>query len=243
MAEKKIALVTGANKGIGFEIGRQLGKLGFAVVLAARDEAKVNAAAERLRGEGLDVQGVRLDVTDPSTAEAAAGWVDGRFGRLDVLVNNAGIAPETATGSRPSGLGLAVLKETYETNVFGAFTVIGAFLPLLRKSASARIINQSSTLGSLGVMSDPKTPYYGNNILAYNSSKSALNGLTLALSKDLAGDHISVNSTCPGWVKTDMGSDAAPRSVEQGAAIAVKLASMDNPPTGKFLDDAGEIAW
>ncbi len=243
MADKKVALVTGANKGIGFEIGRQLGKLGFAVALAGRDEAKVNAAAERLRGEGLDVQGVRLDVTDPSTAEAAARWLDGRFGRLDVLVNNAGIAPESATGARPASLALAMLKETYETNVFGAFTVIQAFLPLLRKSASARIINQSSTLGSLGVMSDPDSPYYGNNILGYNSSKSALNGLTLAFSKELAGDRIAVNSTCPGWVKTDMGSDAAPRSVEQGAAVAVKLASMDNPPTGKFLDDAGAIAW
>ncbi|WZO98984.1 SDR family oxidoreductase [Isosphaeraceae bacterium EP7] len=243
MPEKKVALITGANKGIGFEIGRQLGKLGFTVALAARDEAKVNAAADLLRGEGLDVHAVRLDVTDPSTAEAAARWLDERFGRLDVLVNNAGIGPEFATGTRPTGLDLSMLKETYDTNVFGAFTVIRALLPLLRKSPSARILNQSSTLGSLATLSDPASPYYGNNLLAYNSSKSALNGLTLAFSKDLAGDHISVNSICPGWVKTDMGSDAAPRSVEQGAAIAVKLATMDEPPTGKFLDDAGEIPW
>jgi NAD(P)-dependent dehydrogenase (short-subunit alcohol dehydrogenase family) len=243
MHEKKVALVTGANKGIGFEIGRQLGVLGFTVVLAARDEAKVNSAADRLKGEGLDVQGVRLDVTDPSTAEAAARWLDERFGRLDVLINNAGIAPGFATGTRSTDLELAVLKETYETNVFGAFTVIRAFLPSLRKSPSARIINQSSTLGSQATLSDPRSPYYGSNLLAYNSSKSALNGVTLAFSKDLAGDHISVNSVCPGWVKTDMGSDAAPRSVEQGAAIAVKLATMDEPPTGKFLDDAGEIPW
>jgi NAD(P)-dependent dehydrogenase (short-subunit alcohol dehydrogenase family) len=243
MHEKKVTLITGANKGIGFEIGRQLGKLGLTVVLAARDEARVNAAADRLRGEGLDVQGVRLDVTDPSTAEAAARWLDERFGRLDVLVNNAGIGPEFATGTKPSGLGLAMLKETYETNVFGAFNVIKAFLPLLRKSAPSRIINQSSGLGSLGTLSDPDSAYYGNNTLAYNSSKSALNGLTLAFSKDLAGDHISVNSVCPGWVKTDMGSDAAPRTVEQGAAIAVKLATMDSPPTGKYLNDDGEIPW
>ncbi len=138
---------------------------------------------------------------------------------------------------------LATLKATYETNVFGAFAVTKAMLPLLRKSSSARIINQSSTLGSLGVLSDPGGPWYGVNLLAYNSSKSALNGLTVALAKDLAGDRISVNSTCPGWVKTDMGSEAAPRSVEQGAAIAVKLATMDSPPTGKFLDDSGEIPW
>ena len=241
MHDKKVALITGANKGIGFEIGRQLGKHGFTVVLAARDEAKVNAAADRLRGEGLDVQGVRLDVTDPSTAEAATRWLDERFGRLDVLVNNAGISRESAGHTRPSDLDLATLKATYETYVFGAFNVTKAMLPLLRKSSSARIINQSSTLGSLDVLSDPGGPWYGVNLLAYNSSKSALNGLTLAFSKDLAGDRISVNSTCPGWVKTDMGSDAAPRSVEQGAAIAVKLATMDEPPTGKYLNDDGEI--
>ena len=243
MADKKVALITGANKGIGFEIGRQLGKLGFAVVLAARDEAKVNAAADRLRAEGLDVQGVVLDVTDPSTAETAARWLDEKFGVLDVLVNNAGISREFGQGTRPSELDLEALKATYETNVFGAFAVTKAMLPLLKKSSSARIINQSSTLGSLGVLSNPGGAWYGVNLLAYNSSKLALNGLTLALSKDLAGDRISVNSTCPGWVKTDMGSDAAPRSVEQGAAIAVKLATMDDPPTGKYLDDAGEIPW
>ena len=243
MHDKKVALITGANKGIGFEIGRQLGKLGFTVVLAARDEAKINAAADRLRGEGLDVQGVRLDVTDPSAAEAAAQWLDERFGRLDVLVNNAGIAPESATGTKPSGLELTTLKETYETNVFGSFNVIMALLPVLRKSAPSLIINQSSTLGSLGVLSDPGGAWYGVNVLAYNSSKSALNGLTVAFSKDLAGDRISVNSVCPGWVKTDMGSDDAPRSVEQGATIAVKLATMDSPPTGKYLDDNGEIPW
>ena len=241
--DKKVALVTGANKGIGFEIGRQLGKLGLTVVLAARDEAKANAAADRLRGEGLDAHGVVLDVTEPATAEAAARWLDERFGRLDVLVNNAGINHEFGENTRPSQLDLGTLKATYETNVFGAFAVIKAMLPLLRKSASARIINQSSTLGSLGILSDPGGAWYGVNTLAYNSSKSALNGLTLAFAKDLAGDRISVNSTCPGWVKTDMGSDAAPRTVEQGAAIAVKLATMDDPPTGKYLDDDGEIPW
>jgi len=243
MHERKVALVTGANKGIGFEIGRQLGRLGFAVALAARDEAKVKAATDRLRGEGLAVHGVRLDVTDPASAEDAARWLDGRFGRLDVLVNNAGVSHESGQGTRPSQLDLETLKATYETNVFGAFAVTGAMLPLLKKSAPSRIINQSSTLGSLGILSDPGGAWYGVNLLAYNSSKSALNGLTVALAKDLAGDRISINSTCPGWVKTDMGSDAAPRTVEQGAAIAVKLATMDEPPTGKLLDDGGEIPW
>ena len=243
MHDKKVALITGANKGIGLEIARQLGKQGFTVALAARDAVKIEDAASRLKGEGLDAHGIVLDVTDPKTAEAAASHLEKQFGRLDVLINNAGVSQEFANGTRPSQLDLETLRATYETNVFGAFAVIKAFLPLLKKSAPSRIINQSSTLGSLGILSDPGGAWYGVNLLAYNSSKSALNGLTLALSKDLAGDRISVNSTCPGWVKTDMGSEAAPRSVEQGAAIAVKLATMDDPPTGKFLDDAGEIPW
>ncbi len=243
MHAKKVALVTGANKGIGLEIARQLGARGFTVVLAGRDGRKVEDAASRLGGEGLDAHGVTLDVTDPKTAEAAAGWLDEKFGRLDVLVNNAGIGPEFVSGTKPSQLDMGMLRETYETNFFGAFAVTRSLLPLLRKSAPARIINQSSTLGSLGTLSDPQSPYYGNNLLAYNSSKSALNGLTLALAKDLAGERISVNSVCPGWVKTEMGTDAAPRTVEQGAAIAVRLATMDEPPTGKFLDDGGEIPW
>jgi len=243
MHGNKVALVTGANKGIGFEISRQLGKHRFKVVLAARDEQKAAAAAKLLKAEGLDAYGVLLDVTKPTTAEAAARWLDERFGRLDVLVNNAGVGYEFATGTKPSQLTVETLRATYETNFFGVFTVTQHLLPLLRKSAPARIINQSSTLGSLGLLSDPKLPYYGNNFLAYNSSKTALNGLTLAFAKELAGEGVVVNSVCPGWVKTDMGTEAAPRTVEQGAAIAVKLATMDNPPTGKFLDDSGEIRW
>ena len=242
MHAQKVALVTGANKGIGLEIVRQLCQRGFTVALAGRDQRKVDEAAGSLQGEGLHVHGVVLDVTDPATAESAARWLDEQFGRLDVLINNAGVALEDF-GTRPGEVDLALLKSTYETNVFGAFSVTRAMLPLVRRSPSARIINQSSTLGSLGTMSDPGSPYYGNNLLAYNSSKSALNGLTVAFSKDLAADGIAVNSTCPGWVQTDMGTAAAPRTVDQGAAIAVKLATMDNPPTGKYLDDAGEIAW
>ena len=243
MHAKKVALVTGANKGIGFEICRQLGKHGFAVVLAARDERKGSDAAARLKSEGLDVHSLVLDVTNPASAEAAARWLDERFGRLDVLVNNAGVGFEFAAGTKPSELKMETLRATYETNFFGVFAATQHLLPLMRKSAPARIINQSSSLGSLGLLSDPKSPFYGTNLLAYNSSKTALNALTLAFAKELMGERVSVNSVCPGWVKTDMGTDAAPRTVEQGAAIAVKLATMDDPPTGKFLDDRGEILW
>ena len=243
MDGNKVALVTGANKGIGLEISRQLGRHGFTVVLAARDGKKVADAAARLQSEGLDAHGVVLDVTNPAGAEAAARWLDERYGRLDVLVNNAGVGYEFATGTKPSQLKMETLKATYDTNFFGVFAVTQHMLPLLRKSASPRIINQSSTLGSLGTSSDPQSPTYAVNLLAYNSSKAALNGLTLAFAKELAGERVSVNSVCPGWVKTDLGTDAAPRTVEQGAAIAVKLATMDDPPTGKYLDDRGEIRW
>lgn len=243
MQTKKVALVTGANKGIGFEIARQLAECGFTVVLAGRDQTKIDDAITRLHGEGHDLHGVVLDLTDISSIEAAARWIDQRFGRLDVLINNAGITLEFGEQTRPSELELEKFKATYETNVFGTFAVTKAMLPLLRKSAPSRIINQSSSLGSLGKLSDPTTTYYDNNILGYNSSKSAVNGITVALAKDLAGEGITVNSVCPGWVRTDLGGEAAPRSVEQGAAIAVRLATMDNPPTGKYLDDAGEIPW
>jgi NAD(P)-dependent dehydrogenase (short-subunit alcohol dehydrogenase family) len=243
MDGKKVALVTGANKGIGFEISRRLGRHGFTVVLAARDPKKVADAAAQLQAEGLDAHGVVLDVANPSNAEAAAQWLDERYGRLDVLVNNAGVGSEFAAGTKPSQLKMETLKATYDTNFFGVFAVTQHMLPLLRKSASPRIINQSSTLGSLSILSDPQSPIYGINLLAYNSSKTALNGLTLAFAKELVGEGVSVNSVCPGWVKTDMGTDAAPRTVEQGAAIALKLATMDDPPTGKFLDDGGEIRW
>ncbi len=243
MHGKTVALVTGANKGIGFEISRQLANNGFTVVLGARDESKGTEAAARLRSEGLDVLSVQLDVTDPATAAAAARFLDERFGRLDVLVNNAGFSQEFSLGTKPSAMSLATLKATYETNVFGVVAVLQAVLPLLRKSAPARVVNLSSTLGSLGSLSDPKSPFYGVNVLAYNSSKTALNAITVAFAKELAPDRVSVNSVCPGWVKTDMGGAGAPRTVQQGAGIAVKLATMENPPTGKYLNDNGEIRW
>ena len=243
MHDKKVALVTGANKGIGLEIGRQLAGRGFTVALAGRDRARVDEAADGLRAEGLDVHGIVLDVTDEATAEAAARTLDERFGRLDVLVNNAGVAADLDAQGRPSGTTVAALRSVYETNVFGVLAATRALLPLLRRSAPRRISNQSSTLGSLASLSDPAHPFAGVNLLAYNSSKTALNALTVSLAKDLAADRIVVNATCPGWVHTDMGGAAPPRSVEQGAAIAVKLATMDDPPTGKYLDDSGEIPW
>jgi NAD(P)-dependent dehydrogenase (short-subunit alcohol dehydrogenase family) len=158
-------------------------------------------------------------------------------------VNNAGVNYEFSSGARPSLLNVSILKATFETNVFGTFAVIHHFLPLLRQTKAAQIINVSSTLGSLTSLSDPKNEYYGINTVAYNSSKTALNALTVAFAKDLLDEQISVNSICPGWVQTDMGSNAAPRTVEQGAAVIVKLAMTNNLPTGKFFDEDREILW
>jgi NAD(P)-dependent dehydrogenase (short-subunit alcohol dehydrogenase family) len=239
---KKIVFITGANKGIGYEVARQLADKGFAVLLGARDSQRGAAAAQKLSAEG-DIHFVPIDVADEQSIAAAAELVSQQWGQVDVLVNNAGIFLESSAEIRPSTLDASMFKKTFETNVFGAFAVIHHFLPLLKNSQTAQIINVSSTLGSLASMVDPNSMYYGNNTLAYNTSKVALNAVTISLAKDLASEQIRINSICPGWVKTDLGGDAAYRTVEQGAAIIVKLATMENPPTGKFLDDNGEVSW
>jgi NAD(P)-dependent dehydrogenase (short-subunit alcohol dehydrogenase family) len=226
---KKVVFITGANKGIGYEVARQLAANEFIVLLGARNPQRGEAAANKLRAEG-EVHFVPIDVTDERSIAAAAEMVSKQWGKVDVLVNNAGICPELS-------------KETVETNLFGAVAVIHHFLPLLKQSETAQIINVSSTLGSSASMVDPNNMYYGANLLAYNASKSALNAVSVAFAKDLASEQICVNSITPGWVKTDLGTDAAYLTVEQGAAIIVKLAMMEQPPTGKFLDDNGEVPW
>jgi NAD(P)-dependent dehydrogenase (short-subunit alcohol dehydrogenase family) len=239
---KKVVFITGANKGIGYEVARQLAENEFIVLLGARNPQRGEAAANKLRTEG-EVHFVPIDVTDERSIAAAAEMVSKQWGKVDVLVSNAGICPEVSANIRPATLELAMLKETFETNLFGAVAVIQHFLPLLKQSETAQIINVSSTLGSSASMVDPNNAYYGSNLLAYNASKSALNAVSVAFAKDLASEQIRVNSITPGWVKTDLGTDAAYRTVEQGAVIIVKLAMMEQPPTGKFLDDNGEVPW
>ncbi len=243
MTTKTIAFITGANKGIGNEIARQLTQHDFTVLIGARDRERGEAAAEKLRTANSEVHFVSIDVNDTASIEFAAKTVAEKWGQVDVLINNAGVNYEFSSVIRPSMMDVDILKKTYLTNVFAPFSVIHHFVPLLKKSKSARIINVSSTLGSLTSLSDPENIYYGINTLAYNSSKTALNAITVSLANDLADDRISVNSVCPGWVKTEMGTDAAPRTIPEGAAIMVKLATMANPPTGKFLNDDGEVSW
>ncbi|AFY85758.1 MULTISPECIES: SDR family oxidoreductase [Chroococcidiopsis] len=248
MTTKPVTFITGANKGIGNEVARQLAQHDFTVLIGTRNVQRGEAAAETLRAEGFDVHFVPIDINDESSIKDAAETVARQWKQVTVLINNAAVNYDFSPATRPSTLSVDVLKDTFLTNVFGAFATIHHFLPLLKQAGTAQIlkpqiINISSTLGSLTSLSDPEHYYYGVNTVAYNSSKSALNAITVALAKDLVEDKISVNSICPGWVKTDMGTDNAPRTVEQGASIIVKLATMENPPTGKFLDDDGEILW
>jgi NAD(P)-dependent dehydrogenase (short-subunit alcohol dehydrogenase family) len=244
MANAPITLITGSYKGIGYEAGRQLAAKGHTVILSARDGAKAKASAEKLRADGSsNVHSVQLDVADQASVREAVKQIGDQFGRLDVLVNNAGINPEFRAGTAPQNLDLATLKKVFDSNVFGPFDLTQQCVPLLKKSSSARVINVSSILGSLAALTDPKHPYYGINVLAYNSSKTALNSLTISLSKALAESKIAVNSINPGWVQSDMGGPQAPKTLAQGARIIVELATAAKPYTGQFVDDDGIVAW
>ena len=246
-----VALVTGANKGIGLEISRILAESGIFVWMAGRDPARIRDAAASLKKAGLSVDSVPLDVTDPKSVEAAAQHVQAISGRLDILVNNAGIVAErrqNAAGESevppPSELDLAALKETYETNVFGVFTVTKAFLPLVRKSPAGRIVNVSSGLGSLAQRSDPNWGHAKFNALAYCSSKTALNGVTVAFAKELQDTAVKVNAADPGYCATDLNGHSGPRTPAQGAAIAVHLATLPaDGPTSGYFNDEGPVPW
>jgi NAD(P)-dependent dehydrogenase (short-subunit alcohol dehydrogenase family) len=237
----KIALITGANKGIGLEIARQLGTQGITVLLGVRDENRGREAAEKLQIEGIDAHVVQLNVTDQSTIDAAASSIESEFGKLDILVNNAGIAIDSVP---PSQLDIEVLRRTYDTNVFGVFAVTKAMLPLLRKSDAGRIVNMSSGLGSLTQNSDPNYEYAQVKLLAYNSSKTALNAMTIQFAHELKDTPIKVNAADPGYVATDINQHRGIRTVQQGATAPVRLATLSaDGPTGGFFDENGVVPW
>jgi NAD(P)-dependent dehydrogenase (short-subunit alcohol dehydrogenase family) len=242
MPDPRIALVTGANKGLGLEIARQLGAQGITVLLGARDPERGGRAAGLLTAQGLAAAALPLDVTDSAGVAAAAREVERRHGVLDILVNNAGI-----TGSfdgPPSQATPQQLQEVYATNVFGVLAVTNAMLPLLRRSAAGRIVNMSSDVGSLTLNSGPHPRFTGYNQVTYQSSKTALNALTLAYAKELHGTPIKVNSANPGFTATDMNHHRGGRTVEQGAAAAVRLATLPpDGPTGTSQDDTGPVPW
>ena len=241
MTGQTIALVTGANKGIGYEIAAGLGALGWSVGVGARDEERREAAVQKLRAAGVDAFGVPLDVTDDASVAAAAGLLEERAGRLDVLVNNAAV-----TGGMPqlpTTVDLAVVRTAVETNVIGVIRVTNAMLPLLRRSASPRIVNMSSTVGSL-TRQTTSTDQTGPISAAYAPSKTFLNAVTIQYAKELRDTSILINAACPGFTATDLNGFRGVRTPEQGAAIAIRLASLpDDGPTGAFFDDAGPVPW
>jgi NAD(P)-dependent dehydrogenase (short-subunit alcohol dehydrogenase family) len=238
----RIGLVTGANKGIGFEIARQLGKAGMRVLMGARNPALGDAAAASLRAEGLDVRAVPLDVTKPDTVAAAAGLIAAEYGRLDVLVNNAGIG-DRADGP-PSRTSIDAVRRVFDTNFFGALAVAQAMLPLLRQSSSARIVNVSSELGSLAHNSDPASKFAAVKLLGYNASKAAMNMLTVQLAAELKDTGAKVNAANPGFTATDLNQHRGTQTIPEGAAAAVRLALLpDDGPTGGFFSDEGPEPW
>jgi NAD(P)-dependent dehydrogenase (short-subunit alcohol dehydrogenase family) len=232
---QKIAVVTGANRGIGFEICRELARKGISVILASRDEAKGELAASRLRKEGLDLNVMGLDVTDPESIRGFSRRLEQNFGAVDILVNNAGVMVDPK-GSRVLDSEVETFRRTLETNFFGPLRLCQALIPLMLKHGGGRVVNLSSGLGQLADM--------GAGTPAYRVSKSALNALTRTLAAELKGKNVLVNAVCPGWVCTDMGGPDAPRTPQQGADTVVWLATLpDDGPTGGFFRDRQPIAW
>jgi NAD(P)-dependent dehydrogenase (short-subunit alcohol dehydrogenase family) len=245
MSEKKVALISGANKGIGLETGRQLGKLGYTVLLGSRDALKGEVAARQLRDDGVDARVVKLDVVKQADIDAVVKLVENEFGKLDALVNNAGVMIEKSwTKNSTSETKVADLRATFETNLFAVLALTQALLPSLKKAEAARIVNVSSILGSVSLQAAKDSPTYGTKLFAYNSSKAALNVFTIHLAHELLGTKIKVNSAHPGWVQTDMGGSAAPMNVVEGAKTEVQLATLpENGPTGGFFHLGETIAW
>ncbi|RRI07863.1 SDR family NAD(P)-dependent oxidoreductase [Mesorhizobium tamadayense] len=249
MTTRKNALVTGANKGIGLETARRLAALGFKVWLGARDSKRGEAAAEALRAEGFEVEWLELDVTSDESVAAAAKTLAARAPNLDVLVNNAGIAPGYLDALGPDGHyerppsreDIADIKATYDVNVFGPVRVTQALLPLLLASPAARIVMVSSYLGSIArAAGNGQSP----NVMGYGSSKTALNAVTVAFARELAPRGIMVNAAAPGYTATDLNGHKGHRTVQQAAEIVVRLATLDaGGPTGGYFDENGPLPW
>jgi NAD(P)-dependent dehydrogenase (short-subunit alcohol dehydrogenase family) len=240
LSQRKIALVTGANKGLGFEISRQLAQQGIKVVMGVRDAAKGQVAMNQLLQDGLNAEFQRLDVTDSESIEAVRGYLDKTYGKLDILINNAGVYLDS--GQQPSEISLDIIRQTLETNFIGAVAITQALLPLIHKSEAGRIVNMSSGRGSLTQHSDPSCHYA--KTLAYNSSKTALNSFTVMLAAELKDTPIKVNSADPDWCRTDMGTELATHSAKEGADTPVWLATLSaSGSTGGFFNSRDPVPW
>ena len=242
---KEIALVTGANKGIGFEIARELAKSGMHVIMGARNLERGNKAVGDLKQEGLDVELLEIDVSKSDSIEKAVIELEKKYDRLDVLVNNAGILhrEEGLGSSTVLGVPAPILRETFETNFFGLVDLTQRLVPMLKKSKNGRIVNVSSILGSLNLAIEREAEGPSGTPFAYNASKAAVNAFTIHLAGALRQFGIRVNSAHPGWVKTDMGTDAAALSIEEGAKTIVDLALNDKESNSRFIHLGEELPW
>jgi NAD(P)-dependent dehydrogenase (short-subunit alcohol dehydrogenase family) len=245
--EKKIAFITGGNRGIGLQTALEL-KDAAKVVIGSRDAAQGKQALEKLRSAGADAEVLAFDVTNPASNQSAYDFFESNYGRLDILVNNAGVAagPFPGTGPEHSAINVPtdLLHKVFETNFFAQVAITQKLLPLIRKSASGRIVNLSSILGSLTMHADPKSPIYHAKSFAYDASKTALNAFTIHLAYELRDTKIKVNSAHPGWVKTDMGGPQAPMDLGDGAKTSFGLATLgDDGPTGGFFHFRDSLPW
>ncbi len=240
--DKRVALVTGANRGIGYAISRQLGEQNITVILGSRDPNKGAAACSRLQQAGLDAHFEMLDVTDEKSIKAAIESIQVQFGRLDILVNNAGIMIDGELDTR--SVDQEIMQQTFKTNVMGPLLLCQNCISLMKTNGYGRIVNMSSTLGSLTEIADSNSGFAEVRVPAYRLSKAALNCITTLLAAEIGEDNILINSACPGWVKTDMGGDHAPLTPEQGADTPVWLATLpDGGPTGGFYRERNLIPW
>jgi NAD(P)-dependent dehydrogenase (short-subunit alcohol dehydrogenase family) len=240
----KVALITGANKGIGLETARQLGKLGMTVLVGARDLSKGEEAAEVLRGIGVDARAIKLDVVNEADRAAAARFIEKEFGRLDILINNAGVLLDGRTGNATGSTSEKMLRDTFETNFFAVVSLTQTLLLLLRKSEAGRIVNLSSILASLTLHATKGSPIYDSKTFAYDASKAALNSFTIHLAHELSNTNIKVNSAHPGWVKTEMGGEGAQMEIADGAKTSFQLATLPpDGPTGGYFHMGESLPW
>ncbi|MBP2368318.1 SDR family NAD(P)-dependent oxidoreductase [Pseudonocardia parietis] len=242
-----VSIVTGATRGLGFATAQALAHLGHLVVVSGRDEGAAQDAAEKLRAGGGRAQFVQLDVTSETSVKSAAAQVARWTDHVDVLVNNAGVLPEWTDNQPHEFASVTMFERTFQTNVFGAVAVTEQFLPLLHRSRAGRIVNISSTMGSLHDQTNPDSPYFQMVVPAYQSSKAALNAVTITLSKALAASNIKVTSVCPGFVQTNLtpiSREQAPLTAEQAVAPIISAATLPaGAPSGQFVDAAGIVAW
>lgn len=243
-ATGKVALITGANRGIGLETARQLGALGITVLVGARDQKRGETAASELKREGIDARAIKLNMVDLGDRKAAAEAIGRDFGLLDILVNNAAVNLDQETSLETSTTPAKTLRDTFDTNFFAVVELTQTLLHLIRKSKAGRIVNVSSSQGSLTLLAAKDSPIYATKTFSYDASKTALNSFTLHLAHELQGTKIKVNSIHPGWVRTDMGGQQAPLGLVDGSKTSVRLATLpDDGPTGGYFYMGESLPW